>query len=492
VWRPEQPIQPQWNEGSEGDFSELDIKPDRLGREILTAVTKTKRRERLSDAKLMDTFGVPDEDQKLQEPMDATWDREGTDTPVTVLKIVGWSDGEELYKVREFPRAAVRRSQITFANETPAVRDGNENEDGNPPTAGENDGTNHEERISALESAMEELREQLRAERAHTAQLEALLTERGIAIPPREANVAAADAGAADADGGTPPQPTVPAAQQPRRGLGQRMLDPFRWGRVRAANFGNGRAPRRQIRTETRMVNGVAREVFIEGGRTDGEVVVAVLGGVALGAFMYWLGAKHGHHYHYNHGNHDEITSILNKDNSKINDLTNQVNDLKAAESAHHLQEIQKLDQLRHTVGVDHELIRRLVHDEAKEAASNGLGSFHPDSFFGQTPHQAVSNMFDVIRNNNIQVHGLTSDKINQIVSDMKQHNWHIASGVGANHQQNIVYAASDWSDGHTQNWNASGLQGLEKINGSSVENWHRFMRLAAKHGVTFSQDSIK
>ena len=119
------------------------------------------------------------------------------------------------------------------------------------------------------------------------------------------------------------------------------------------------------------------------------------------------------------------------------------------------------------------------------------IDNFHPNQFSGRTPHEAVENMFrDVIeKGNGIEVRGLTDSKIDQIAQDMMNGHWRISSGMEnspSGLRQHIVDAAQDWADGQTSNANASGLQGLEKINGSSVENWQRFMELAQKHGVSF------
>lgn len=119
------------------------------------------------------------------------------------------------------------------------------------------------------------------------------------------------------------------------------------------------------------------------------------------------------------------------------------------------------------------------------------MSHFHPDEFKAKTPHDAVRGMFHVFEKNHIRVRGDNNKAIAAIINDMKDHHWHIASGM-ADHtgHQNIVDVSQDWADGHTQNFQASAEQGLRKINGSSVENWHKFMELAQRHGVKFIQRS--
>lgn len=121
------------------------------------------------------------------------------------------------------------------------------------------------------------------------------------------------------------------------------------------------------------------------------------------------------------------------------------------------------------------------------------FSNFHPDKFHATTPHEAVYNMLHRVieHGNNIPVHGATDANIDAIVKDMMDHHWHIASGMADPNHQNIVDVASDWADGHTQNYlSKTAEQGLIREggwnNGSSVENWRKFMEVAAKHGVTF------
>jgi hypothetical protein len=160
---------------------------------------------------------------------------------------------------------------------------------------------------------------------------------------------------------------------------------------------------------------------------------------------------------------------------SAINDLSTQFNNKIDAMSRNFN------DKLHNLLGV----VKDLKKDEAREAAAAKLSNFSSNSFFGRTPHEAVSNAFGVIRDNDIRVRGLTSHKINLIAQYMEQHHWHIASGVDASGNQHIVDTAN-WASGHTDNWNASGQQGAELVNGSTANWWHRLMHVASHYGVTF------
>lgn len=114
------------------------------------------------------------------------------------------------------------------------------------------------------------------------------------------------------------------------------------------------------------------------------------------------------------------------------------------------------------------------------------MSNFNPDSFKGPNGNAAVWHAFDVIKRNNISVRGLNPDAVRAINADLASQHFHIASGMGANGQQNII----DWRAGQLPNAGASNLQGLEKVGGSSVGSWKQFMDIARNHGVTFTQES--
>jgi cell division protein FtsB len=219
---------------------------------------------------------------------------------------------------------------------------------------------------------------------------------------------------------------------------------------------------------------------------------VALLGAAAAfgaGVLITWLLLKsgHGHTEVINNGKipSDQFQSII----GHIDDTKGTVNDAKDAivekqnalanqESQHHAQE---MGMLRH-------LNSHLHHLGGVKIGKIDLANFHTDSFYGKTPHQAVHSMFGIIRDNNIQVHGLTSGKIDRITDAMIHNHWHIASGMRSANHQNVVDVAQDWSDGRTSNSNASALQGLRRVNGTSAGGWDRFFHLAARHGVSFNR----
>lgn len=121
-----------------------------------------------------------------------------------------------------------------------------------------------------------------------------------------------------------------------------------------------------------------------------------------------------------------------------------------------------------------------------EHAPSPGIdfSHFHPDSVSGTTGSDAVRHAMNVFERNNIHVSGLTPEKIHAINQDLVQQHWRIASGVDATGRQHVV----NWPAGRTENAGASALEGLRKVNGSSVENWHKFMEIAQRHGVKFTQ----
>ncbi len=118
--------------------------------------------------------------------------------------------------------------------------------------------------------------------------------------------------------------------------------------------------------------------------------------------------------------------------------------------------------------------------------------NFHSDSFTGVSGEDAVRHALlgdnshhglSVFERNGIQVdpNSVTPEKIAAINSDLIREHMHIVSGVGE-HGGNVL----DWPGGATQNADASAAQGFEKVNGSSVINWDRFMQIARQHGVEF------
>lgn len=118
------------------------------------------------------------------------------------------------------------------------------------------------------------------------------------------------------------------------------------------------------------------------------------------------------------------------------------------------------------------------------------MSHFRPDEFKAQNPHEAVKGMLGVIGRNHYQIHGASRQAMEAIAHDMEQHHWHIASGMeqgaGGHLRQNMVDVAKDWADGKTQNWNASAEQGLRGIKGQN--SWSEFIKVANKHGVTFTR----
>jgi uncharacterized coiled-coil protein SlyX len=226
----------------------------------------------------------------------------------------------------------------------------------------------------------------------------------------------------------------------------------------------------------------------------------AILGGLALlgaGVLVGWFLHRHGHGNEYN-----EIITNGKIPRDQLNQLTDKLNDIQSnvgGLQADRMREMNKLSDIAGQIAADRKLdtsnhnllqhISRHLHNARTVSVGDlDVRSFNTTSFYGQTPHQAVSNMFDVIRDNNIKVHGLTQRKIDAITRSMMREHWQVAAGVKAGGQQNLGDVAQTWSDGRTDNWRASGLQGLRRVNGSTADSWERFMRLASRHGVDFSR----
>jgi hypothetical protein len=223
--------------------------------------------------------------------------------------------------------------------------------------------------------------------------------------------------------------------------------------------------------------------------RAGGVAIVGAVAAFGAGVLITWLLLKTGHSHediiHNGKIPSDQFNSLVGRiDAAKkaANDAKTAIiekqNALSIQESKHHAQEMRLL----------HHLNRHLHHLNGVKIGNIDISNFHSDSFYGKTPHEAVRNMFGVLRDNNIHAHGLSGHKISQITNDLMRSHWHIASGMKAGNQQNVVDVAQDWADGRTQNWRASGLQGLRRINGTSDLGWERFIKLAARHGVTFSR----
>jgi regulator of replication initiation timing len=485
-----------------GKHDDLEFKLDKLNRFYVTEIDEHGNKTPIpnGEAQIHEGYGVAEKDRHRAEPVKAVWHDGLEEKEVTVIgkvdvrvaedkkeaKPLFKNDYEIIYEV-EGADEGVPASQLEFPKSLEEQIKGLQE-------AFRAQAEQHERDIQALNKRLDEAlgdNERLRMENERLRNRISELEGRGSGDDTIEEDDDDVDVPPAESD-----------TEPPVRRRWHERLNGYNPGR----RFGAWMASRgagRPIRTETRMIDGVQREVFIEGGRTDGEVIVAVLGGVALGAFMVWA-AKNGNHHHFNydHHKHEGVTNTIHDNDilkDRVHDLQNKVQGLQNTVSIDHVQEMDKLDHIskqlhasNHINGANHHLLTQLHHEEAKEAANTHFNSFNTDSFYGQTPHEAVRNMFSVIKNNDIQVRGVTSHRIDQIASDMMQNHWKIASGTGADHQQNIVDVASDWADGHTQNWNASGLQGLERVNGSTVDSWHRFMHLAARHGVMFSEDSLQ
>jgi uncharacterized coiled-coil protein SlyX len=292
------------------------------------------------------------------------------------------------------------------------------------------------------------------------------------------------------------PQPTPSTRRPPRRGLLGRMRD-LRYGPPALdANRRVGRRPGDTVVADRTTVvedrpagPAVAETEVIEDDRRNRLGLFA--GGVAVGAVatgIAWWAVDTYLKRHGGCGIDEHTRDLITQNNHRIDTLQTTVNGQKG--TINHM-----AGQLNHdTTAIDrmgrkiHKLIGivgDLKKDEAREAAAAKLSNFSSNSFFGRTPHEAISNAFGVIRDNDIRVRGLTSHKINLIAQYMEQHHWHIASGVDASGNQHIVDTAN-WASGHTDNWTASGQQGAELVNGSTANWWHRFMHVASHYGVTF------
>jgi hypothetical protein len=368
-----------------------------------------------------------------------------------------------------------------------------------------------------LHSSTERIREQNAVIQRHGAAIEELRAElrdlregRPIAAPATAGARATAPGATAPRWDGDPPVPAAPAEeatpppaatpgaeQEPRRGFWSRQMDRLYYGP--AARHTNRRVVEEPVPVggaavvEERPVGAVASETeIIDEDEERRSRLGLFAGGIATGAVLVggiWLldtlFKKHGGpgiEYLPNNPKINDIQTTVHNNNGLLRDNHSMLKDITPKINQDH----PLIEKMSHKIDRLMGVVRELKRDEAREAAAAKLSSFQPNSFFGRTPHEAVSNAFNVIRDNNISVHGLTGHKINLIARYMEQHHWHMASGVDANHNQHIVDVASDWVDGRTGNASASGEQGFQLANGSSVNAWHHFMHLARHYGVTF------
>jgi cell division protein FtsB len=216
--------------------------------------------------------------------------------------------------------------------------------------------------------------------------------------------------------------------------------------------------------------------------RAGGAALLGAAAAFGAGVLITWLLMKSGHSHTeiINNGKipSDQFNTLMGHIDSAKETMIEKQNALANQESQYHAKEM----------GILRHINSHLHHLSGVKIGKIDLANFHTDSFYGKTPHQAVQSMFDIIRGNNIQVHSLTSGKIDRITDAMMHNHWHIASGMRSGNHQNVVDVAHDWSDGRTGNWKASALQGLRRVNGTSASGWDRFIHLAARHGVTFSR----
>jgi cell division protein FtsB len=216
--------------------------------------------------------------------------------------------------------------------------------------------------------------------------------------------------------------------------------------------------------------------------RAGGAALLGAAAAFGAGVLITWLLMKSGHSHTeiINNGKipSDQFNTLMGHIDSAKETMIEKQNALANQDSQYHAKEM----------GILRHINSHLHHLSGVKIGKIDLANFHTDSFYGKTPHQAVRSMFDIIRDNNIRVHGLTSGKIDRITDAMMHNHWHIASGMRSGNHQNVVDVAHDWSDGRTGNWKASALQGLRRVNGTSASGWDRFIHLAARHGVTFSR----
>jgi hypothetical protein len=354
-------------------------------------------------------------------------------------------------------------------------------------------------------AAIEELRAELRALREGRPVAPAAVGVSAPAGTPAAAPGAARaprwdgnpPAPAAAAEGAAPPPAATPGAEgEPRRGFWSRQKDKLYYGP--AARHTNRRVVEESVPAggatvvDERPVGAVATETEIIDEEERRSRLGLIAGGIATGAVLVggiWLldtlFKRHGGpgiEYLPNNPKINDIQTTVHNNNGLLRDNHSMLKDITPKVNQDH----PLIEKMSHKIDRLMGVVRELKRDEAQEAAAAKFANFHPDSFFGRTPHETVSNAFNVVRDNNIRVHGLTGHKINLIAHYMEQHHWHMASGVDANHNQHIVDVASDWVDGRTSNASASGEQGFQLANGSSVNAWHHFMHVARHYGVTF------
>lgn len=142
-------------------------------------------------------------------------------------------------------------------------------------------------------------------------------------------------------------------------------------------------------------------------------------------------------------------------------------------------------DSLGHGLG----LAAHLTHGHEGGAANVDWASFHPNSFGGKglDAHGSVKSMFDVYRQNGYHVHNLTDANVDKLLNVMKAQHLNVAFGMDS-HGQHIVDAAQGYAGHATPNEFASGLEGLQKVHGSSVENWQKLTNLASQSGISITK----
>lgn len=113
--------------------------------------------------------------------------------------------------------------------------------------------------------------------------------------------------------------------------------------------------------------------------------------------------------------------------------------------------------------------------------------TFRPNSWggHGMGPHESARHLFDVFKQNGYQVSGLSDHNINKFVDVLQEHHVNIAFGVDAQGNQHLVDAAQGYGGQITPNQFASGKEGLDIVNGSSVGSWRQVAKLAAQSGIS-------